>query len=157
MSRIHLAEPDRQHLGFGNAAVNRTGRRLRILLSYHYFGREDLDALLAKHFTEPYPEIFLDSGAFSAKTQGVNSGVMPKPEDEVFKCSFPSKQLVIDVDGNILPCCTFNGREMPLGNVADMTLEEAWASERIHGLRELHRAGGWRENPICAHCMGGEL
>lgn len=70
MTRIHIAEAKGQHLAFGNAAVNRTGRQLRILLSYHYFGKEDLDALLAKHFTEPYPEIFLDSGAFSAKTQG---------------------------------------------------------------------------------------
>jgi len=75
MSRIHLAEANGQHLGFGNAAVNQTGRQLRILLSYHYFGREDLDALLAKHFTEPYPEIFLDSGAFSAKTQGVTINI----------------------------------------------------------------------------------
>ena len=33
MSRIHLAESDRQHLGLGNAAVNRTGRRLRIMTS----------------------------------------------------------------------------------------------------------------------------
>ena len=30
----------------------------------------DLDALFAKYFTEPYPEVFLDSGAFSADTVG---------------------------------------------------------------------------------------
>lgn len=122
------------------------------------FLRTEQNSHEADAFIEKWTGI-ADSIGFQTQVQvpGVNSGVMPKPEDEVFKCSFPSKQLVIDVDGNILPCCTFNGREMPLGNVADMTLEEAWASERIHGLRELHRAGGWRENPICAHCMGGEL
>lgn len=46
--------------------------RLRILLSYHYVKDTDLDALLAKYFTEPYPEVFIDSGAFSADTQGVS-------------------------------------------------------------------------------------
>lgn len=41
---------------------------MRILLSYHYFKTTDLDALIAK-FAEP-PEVFADSGAYSAFTQG---------------------------------------------------------------------------------------
>lgn len=45
--------------------------RLRILLSYHYYKDTDLDALFAKYFTEPYPDVFADSGGFSAMTQGV--------------------------------------------------------------------------------------
>ncbi len=45
--------------------------RLRVLLSYWYFKDADLDRLFAKHFTPPYPEVFADSGAFSAMTQGV--------------------------------------------------------------------------------------
>jgi hypothetical protein len=44
--------------------------RLRILLSYWYFKSVDLDRLIPRTFTEPYPEIFADSGAFSAMTQG---------------------------------------------------------------------------------------
>ena len=44
--------------------------RLRILLSYHYYKKLNLDEMFAKHFTKPYPEVFLDSGAFSAFTQG---------------------------------------------------------------------------------------
>ena len=45
--------------------------RLRILLSYHYYKDCDLDALFAKYFIPPYPDVFLDSGGFSAATQGV--------------------------------------------------------------------------------------
>jgi hypothetical protein len=45
--------------------------RLRILLSYWYYRDSDLDALFTTHFTPPYPEVFADSGAFSAMTQGV--------------------------------------------------------------------------------------
>lgn len=44
--------------------------RLRILLSYWYYKDTDLDALFAKYFTPPYPEVFADSGAYSAMTQG---------------------------------------------------------------------------------------
>jgi hypothetical protein len=44
----------------------------RILLSYHYFKDADLDALFAKAFTPPYPEVFADSGAYSSFTQGVS-------------------------------------------------------------------------------------
>lgn len=44
--------------------------RLKILLSYHYHKDTDLDTLLEKKFAPHYPEIFLDSGGFSAMTQG---------------------------------------------------------------------------------------
>ncbi len=44
--------------------------KLRILLSYHYYRDTGLDALFAKYFTQPYPEVFADSGAFSAASQG---------------------------------------------------------------------------------------
>jgi len=44
--------------------------RLRLLMSYFYYRTFDMDELLARHFVEPYPEIFADSGAFSADSQG---------------------------------------------------------------------------------------
>lgn len=46
--------------------------QLRILLSYWYYKDIDLDALFAKYFTEPYPDVFADSGGFSAMTQGID-------------------------------------------------------------------------------------
>ena len=51
--------------------MNDTRLRLRVLLSFHYYKNTDLDELFGKYFTEPYPEVFIDSGAFSADTQGV--------------------------------------------------------------------------------------
>lgn len=47
-------------------------RLFRILISYHYFKSIDLDDLFSKKFGEPYPDVFADSGAYSAMTQGVN-------------------------------------------------------------------------------------
>jgi hypothetical protein len=49
--------------------------RLKILISYHYHKKQVLAEMLKKHFTEPYPEIFVDSGAFSAVTQGVEINI----------------------------------------------------------------------------------
>jgi hypothetical protein len=49
--------------------------RFRILLSYHYYRDTDLDALFAKSFTRPYPEVFADSGAYSSFTQGITIDV----------------------------------------------------------------------------------
>lgn len=44
--------------------------RLKVLLSYWYYKDVDLEALFEKYFKDNYPEIFADSGAFSAMTQG---------------------------------------------------------------------------------------
>ena len=46
-----------------------TGQPFKILLSYHYFRTNNLDADVAKYFPQP-PHIFGDSGAYSAMTQG---------------------------------------------------------------------------------------
>lgn len=51
-------------------ARERSGLRLRILLSYHYYRDVDLFELFAKYFEKPWPDVFLDSGAYSAESQG---------------------------------------------------------------------------------------
>jgi len=52
-------------------------QRFRILMSYHYWRDTNLDAFFAKHFGPPehWPEVFADSGAFSAHTQGAEVNV----------------------------------------------------------------------------------
>ena len=49
--------------------------KLRVLLSYWYYKDTDLDALFEKYFTPPYPDVFADSGGFSAMTQGAQIDV----------------------------------------------------------------------------------
>jgi radical SAM protein with 4Fe4S-binding SPASM domain len=78
---------------------------------------------------------------------------------EGFRCSFPFKLMVVDSAGDILPCCTFSGRSMPMGNVANMTVKQAWDSVKMTALRRTHKMGGYKSNPICAACVasgGGE-
>lgn len=66
----------------GNGTVGNDAERererdvqLRILLSYWYYKDVDLDALFAKYFTAPYPDVFADSGAFSAMSQKVEVNI----------------------------------------------------------------------------------
>lgn len=73
---------------------------------------------------------------------------------EEFHCAFPFKQIVINAEGTMLPCCTFNGDKLPLGNLANMTIKEAWDSSWMQQLRELHRQGLYRINTTCVHCLG---
>ena len=69
--KLHLAERAPQHHSWPKSGVDRAAMKLRILLSYHYYKDTDLDALFAKYFTPPYPDVFADSGAFSAASQGI--------------------------------------------------------------------------------------
>ncbi|MBZ7938140.1 radical SAM/SPASM domain-containing protein [Campylobacter molothri] len=84
-----------------------------------------------------------------------------------FQCSFPYKNLVITAEGNVLPCCTFYGDEMPMGNVYDFLkteesknigiLEYFWNHTKIKQLRELHKNCSYFNNPICKKCVEGAL
>jgi radical SAM protein with 4Fe4S-binding SPASM domain len=72
-----------------------------------------------------------------------------------FRCSFPLKQLVVDSGGSILPCCTFSGREMPMGHVDTHTVKEVWDSVKMNDLRRLQTEGKWKSNSICRSCVMG--
>lgn len=70
--KIFIVDAVPQHYSWAKrGGADPNGMKLRILLSYHYYKDTDLDALFSKYFTEPYPDVFVDSGGFSAMTQGV--------------------------------------------------------------------------------------
>ena len=88
---------------------------------------------------------------------GVDEELLPErhARRDSFRCAFPFKLVVIDSGGDILPCCTFSGRLMPLGNIDTMTVSQAWNSSAMRDLREIHYAGLYATNSICRHCVGG--
>lgn len=49
-----------------------TPDRFRVLISYHYFRNVDLDELFGTNWPGPAPEVFADSGAYSAKSQNAD-------------------------------------------------------------------------------------
>jgi radical SAM protein with 4Fe4S-binding SPASM domain len=70
-------------------------------------------------------------------------------------CTFPFKQLVVDYEGDILPCCKMGGKKLALGNIEDMSLKAAWDSDQMKDLRLTHKENRWRENPVCTRCITG--
>ena len=70
-------------------------------------------------------------------------------------CTFPFKQLVVDYEGDILPCCKMGGKKLVLGNVENMTLRTAWNSGRMKALQLIHKENRWQENPVCKRCITG--
>jgi radical SAM protein with 4Fe4S-binding SPASM domain len=86
----------------------------------------------------------LDSGLI-IKEQGV------EPEG----CTFPFKQLVVDYEGDILPCCKMGGKKLALGNIENMTLKRAWNSDKMKALQLMHKEIRWQENPVCTRCITG--
>ena len=70
MSRGGYVAEDKGLIDLNQRKIN-----LRILLSYHYFKNTNLIDLYSKYFDKPYPDTFLDSGAFSAATQGVQISI----------------------------------------------------------------------------------
>ena len=71
------------------------------------------------------------------------------------KCSFPNKQLVVDSEGDILPCCKLEGKNLALGNISSTTLEQAWNSEKMKRIRNAHAQGKYHEVNPCRRCMSG--
>ncbi len=75
-----------------------------------------------------------------------------------FRCSFPFKQLVITNEHNILPCCTFWGEHLKLMKCdSPQDVVEAWGSEKMRRLREIHASGEYWRIETCRKCVEGGL
>ena len=57
-------------LGKSTSSPETTYLHLRILISYWYYKDVDLDKMFTEHFSPPYPNVFADSGAYSAYSMG---------------------------------------------------------------------------------------
>jgi radical SAM protein with 4Fe4S-binding SPASM domain len=86
----------------------------------------------------------------------INTGLtLPNLKEKDKRCSFPFKQLVIDHQGDILPCCKLGGKKLALGNIKTMTLKQAWNSESMLKLQKLHKNNQWQQNSVCKRCIDG--
>jgi radical SAM protein with 4Fe4S-binding SPASM domain len=77
--------------------------------------------------------------------------VGPPPAATV-PCSHLWQRLLITFDGTIVMCCGDQKAEMPLGNVSEISLKDAWNSHELRRYRELHLADRCNEMAICRSC-----
>ena len=68
-----------------------------------------------------------------------------------YQCHEPWGQVSIYSDGTVAPCCTTFGRNLPIGNMHNQTLEEIWNGEKMSKIRQ-----GFKENKphlVCKTCI----
>ena len=55
-------------------------------------------------------------------------------------------------DGTVVLCGSDYDGRFPMGNVHRKRIAEIWNGERFRQARELQRAGGWNDHPLCRGC-----
>lgn len=95
-----------------------------------------------------YAEIQGFSRYYGYTDQLIPSGSSPV---EDFTCNEPWRKLIVRVNGDVLPCCTFYGYELVLGNLRDFSLFDLFNSSRMKQLRADFARGVYAES-ACGSC-----
>lgn len=73
----------------------------------------------------------------------------------VNRCAYPWQQMIIDLTGEVVPCCFWSGYGnfgKPLGNTNENTLDEIWNGKAYTELRERLAKDDLEGHP-CGNCM----
>jgi radical SAM protein with 4Fe4S-binding SPASM domain len=75
--------------------------------------------------------------------------LMPQLKDAY--CHLPFNSMAVWVNGEVSPCCSFQGKNIYIGNIHKNTLKEIWNGEKMMELRDQFRAG--EINVVCQNCI----
>lgn len=71
-----------------------------------------------------------------------------------FKCSQPWYRIIIRNNGDVLPCCSWYGMKIVMGNVNKQSIEEVWNSNKFKKFRYLHKKKSFLNlEKACRECM----
>ncbi|MBL7961385.1 SPASM domain-containing protein, partial [bacterium] len=68
-------------------------------------------------------------------------------------CPYPWQYLVVQWNGDVVPCCRDYNAVITLGNVKKSSLKEIWNSSRYEEFRRQMAIGKFHNNPICSPCL----
>ncbi|MDC0649527.1 radical SAM protein [Candidatus Puniceispirillum sp.] len=66
-------------------------------------------------------------------------------------CALPFNSLSVWADGMITPCCAFQGKNLPLGNIKFSTLHEVWHGDPLKEIRRQFLENDL--NDVCKYCI----
>ena len=69
-----------------------------------------------------------------------------------FHCVQPFQRIMIRNE-SITPCCVSFNKDLTLGNIKNMTIHEAWHSEKMKNIRQIHLKGEYYKNKTCKDCV----
>ena len=65
-----------------------------------------------------------------------------------------ARDLIVDCDGLVLPCCNDFAREQPLGDLAVESFRETMTNLTRHQFAQAMDAGAHDAIPLCTRCFG---
>lgn len=85
----------------------------------------------------------------------INKNLVPQNATCIkdFRCSEPWRKLIIRPNGDVLPCCTFYGYEIILGNCLQAPLKDIFCGTKCRQLRREFKEGIYHLSP-CIACSG---
>ena len=69
-----------------------------------------------------------------------------------FHCVQPFQRIMIRNE-SITPCCVSFNKDLTLGNINNMTIHEAWHSDKMKEIRNIHLKGEFYKNKTCKDCV----
>lgn len=110
------------------------------------FWEPKVDYLLVREYLNP---LLPTDPRFEAKSEMFSAARHFAGE---FRCTKPWQRMIVRYDGTLLPCCTFHGAHLPMGNLFRQSIAEVWTSAPMRELRRMHKAGEFDKNPVCKAC-----
>jgi radical SAM protein with 4Fe4S-binding SPASM domain len=87
----------------------------------------------------------LSADPFTANTQS---------KEQRIRCISPWQRLSILANGDIIPCCSFYGRYIPIGNIKTTTIYDAWHGHLMQSVRQKLEADS---SDVCKTCQTSSL
>jgi len=81
---------------------------------------------------------------------------LPIMQKYKIKCTIPWYRCHLDINGAIQGCTTIgfcDHKQMIMGNIHNMTFEEAWKSKKWNSLRQITISGEYAKHPVCRVCQ----
>ncbi len=114
------------------------------------FWKDKVDIIAIQRFVPPVPN---EKGEAPEKYKKFYSTeqIEENPIDE-FKCVQPFQRVMIKND-KIGPCCVSFNKNLILGSINNTKIYDAWHSEKMNGIRKMHKEGKFYLDKTCSDCV----
>ena len=72
--------------------------------------------------------------------------------DKNFYCNNPWQQIVIRANGDVLPCCSFCGTSLVVGNIKKSSIYQIWHSPKMNRIRKEILKNNFNFSRVCKSC-----
>jgi len=111
--------------------------------------RHEKDAFI-EYWSEKVDHVDIQLWSDYTRVPTAGNDFIKKPK--LFECRSPWQRMSVLANGDILPCCDFNGRALTIGNIRNDSLASVWKSEKMESVRDNLVND---KSEICNNCQRG--